>query len=94
MAVARNLPMRERKGKSRVFSVNSHRQVLVTGATGYVGGRLVESLLNNEISVRVFIRDKSKINEQPWAKSVEVAQGNANDFDSLRSALKIGRAHV
>lgn len=79
--------MRERKGKSRVFSVNSHRQVLVTGATGYVGGRLVESLLNNEISVRVFIRDKSKINEQPWAKSVEVAQGNANDFDSLRSAL-------
>lgn len=79
--------MREGKGKSRVFTMSSHRQVLVTGATGYVGGRLVESLLNNELSVRVFIRDQAKIKDQPWAKQVDVAVGNANDFQSLRKAL-------
>ena len=53
--------------------MSSHRKVLVTGATGYVGGRLVESLLNNGIAVRVFIRDKGKIKDQPWAKQVDVA---------------------
>jgi uncharacterized protein YbjT (DUF2867 family) len=79
--------MRNRKSKSRVFGMSSHRKVLVTGATGYVGGRLVESLLNNGIAVRVFIRDKGKIKDQPWAKQVEVAVGNANDFESLRDAL-------
>jgi uncharacterized protein YbjT (DUF2867 family) len=47
----------------------------------------VESLLNHELSVRVFIRDNGKIKDQPWAKSVEVAVGNANDFESLRQAL-------
>ena len=67
--------------------MSSHRQVLVTGATGYVGGRLVESLLAAEIPVRVFIRDKGKIKDQPWAKQVDIAVGNANDFDSLREAL-------
>ncbi|MEY2798579.1 MAG: hypothetical protein RIS22_845, partial [Actinomycetota bacterium] len=67
--------------------MSSHRKVLVTGATGYVGGRLVESLLNNELSVRVFIRDKAKIKDQPWGKNVEVAVGNANDYASLRDAL-------
>jgi uncharacterized protein YbjT (DUF2867 family) len=64
-----------------------HRQVLVTGATGYVGGRLVESLLAADIPVRVFIRDKGKIKDQPWAQQVEVSVGNANDFESLRDAL-------
>lgn len=67
--------------------VSAHRQVLVTGATGYVGGRLVESLLNSDLPVRVFIRDKSKIKDQPWAQQVDIAVGNANDFESLRTAL-------
>ena len=68
--------------------MSSHRQVLVTGATGYVGGRLVDSLLSNNLPVRVFIRDKSKIKDQPWASHVDVAIGNANDFESLKSALQ------
>ncbi|MEY3319257.1 MAG: hypothetical protein RL540_1632, partial [Actinomycetota bacterium] len=67
--------------------MSSHRKVLVTGATGYVGGRLVESLLNNDVSVRIFIRDSGKIKDQPWSKQVDVAVGNANDFQSLREAL-------
>ena len=67
--------------------MSSHRQVLVTGATGYVGGRLVESLLTAEIPVRIFIRDKGKIKDQPWSTKVDVAVGNANDFESLRKAL-------
>ena len=80
--------MRKGKQKSRVLTMSSHRQVLVTGATGYVGGRLVDSLLSNNLPVRVFIRDKSKIKDQPWASHVDAAIGNANDFGSLKSALQ------
>jgi len=79
--------MRVGTRKSRVSAMSLHRKVLITGATGYVGGRLVESLLNSEFSVRVFIRDEAKIKDQPWGKSVEVAVGNANDYLSLRDAL-------
>ncbi|MEI6649474.1 MAG: SDR family oxidoreductase [Actinomycetes bacterium] len=64
------------------------RQILVTGASGYVGGRLVRQLLTEDFQVRVFVRDPLKISGQPWFSQVDVATGNANDFDSVVSALK------
>jgi len=43
-----------------------NRKILVTGASGYVGGRLVRALLEKNIDVRVFVRDQKKIERQPW----------------------------
>ncbi len=60
---------------------------LVTGASGYVGGRLVRTLLENDYRVRVLVRDKYKIIGQPWASQVEICEGNADNPQDLEQAL-------
>ena len=60
---------------------------LVTGASGYVGGRLVRTLLENDYQVRVLVRDKYKIIGQPWASQVEICEGDADNPKDLEQAL-------
>ena len=62
-------------------------EFLVTGASGYVGGRLVTALLEDGASVRVFVRDQKKAQSNSWASSVEIATGNASDYQSTLKAL-------
>jgi uncharacterized protein YbjT (DUF2867 family) len=68
--------------------MNSTRKILVTGASGYVGGRLVTALLADQMQVRVFVRDSRKIKGQLWADKVEIAEGNASNYESTLAALK------
>ena len=67
--------------------MNSQRLILVTGASGYVGGRLVRDLVADNCAVRVLVRDAQKVKDQPWAKDVEIVEGNANNPADLRRAL-------
>lgn len=61
--------------------------ILVTGATGYVGGRLVPRLLAAGHRVRVLARDPSRLAGRPWLPRVEVAAGDVLAPDTLAPAL-------
>ena len=63
------------------------KRVLVTGASGYVGGRLIQELLLKGFSIRIMVRDIRKVSGQPWFSKVEVAQANAENPDELDRAL-------
>lgn len=62
-------------------------RVLVTGATGYIGGRLIPELLERGFRVRVLVRDRSRIEGRPWAGNVEVFVGDLLEPETLRRAL-------
>ena len=51
-------------------------RVLVTGVTGYIGGRLVPRLLERGHEVRVLVRDARRIRGRPWAPQVQVFEGD------------------
>ena len=62
--------------------------VLITGATGYVGGRLVPRLLEERYQVRVLVRGGAdRLRGRPWASDVEIVSGDALHPASLVPAL-------
>ena len=62
--------------------------ILVTGATGYVGGRLVPRLLEAGYRVRVLVRDPARMQGRSWLDKVEVVTGDALSPETLTAALK------
>ena len=62
------------------------KRVLVTGATGYIGGRMVPLLLERGHHVRVMVRDPRRIAGRAWADRVEVATGSIDDEAAVRAA--------
>lgn len=55
---------------------------LVTGATGYLGGRLVPRLLAEGHEVRCLVRSPEKLRDVPWAADVEIVRGDVlGDLD-------------
>jgi uncharacterized protein YbjT (DUF2867 family) len=61
---------------------------LVTGATGYIGGRLVPRLLAEGYAVRVLVRSPAKLRAVPWFDQVDVVEGDLSDVDSTASACE------
>jgi uncharacterized protein YbjT (DUF2867 family) len=61
-------------------------RVLLTGATGYVGGRLRRTLVERGVSVRCLARRPELLAERV-EPAVEIVQGDCLDPDSLRTAL-------
>ncbi|MEE2031720.1 SDR family oxidoreductase [Rhodococcus chondri] len=63
-------------------------RVLVTGATGYIGGRLAPRLIDAGYRVRVLARSPDKLRDVPWAGDVEIVQGDLDDPDTLAAAFR------
>ncbi len=62
-------------------------KILVTGATGYIGGRLVPLLLASGHDVRVLVRDADPIRGRPWERDVEVVRGDLLKPETLGPAV-------
>lgn len=60
-------------------------RVLVTGATGYIGGRLVPMLVAAGHAVRCVARDTGRLEGR--FEQVEVVRGDVFDEDSMRAAM-------
>lgn len=63
------------------------QHLLVTGATGYVGGRLIPLLLAAGHRVRVLARDPARLQGRPWLAQVEVVQGDVLQAQTLPAAM-------
>ena len=64
--------------------------VFVTGATGYIGGRLVPRLVQRGYSVRCLTRSAAKLLARPWApdERIEIVEGDVFDKDKLAEAMQ------
>lgn len=63
---------------------------MVTGATGYIGGRLVPRLLEAGHTVRVVVRSPDRLEDVPWASAVEIVRGDlavASDVDAAVAGM-------
>jgi uncharacterized protein YbjT (DUF2867 family) len=67
-----------------------HPMILLTGATGYIGGRLAPRLLEAGHEVRCIARNRGKLIARPWANDprVEVIEADASDEAALTAAMR------
>ncbi|WP_261565439.1 SDR family oxidoreductase [Frankia gtarii] len=62
-------------------------RILVTGATGYIGGRLAPRLLDQGHDVRAMTRDPARLRDVPWADRAQVVEADARDPASLPATM-------
>ncbi len=64
--------------------------IAVTGATGYIGGRLVPRLLDAGYTVHCLVRSSRKLQDRPWSDhpNLVVIQLDLSDEKALLDALK------
>jgi uncharacterized protein YbjT (DUF2867 family) len=64
--------------------------ILVTGATGYIGARLIPRLLQEGYCVRALARTPVKISSRPWTchPNLQIQKGDVLDLESLTAACR------
>jgi uncharacterized protein YbjT (DUF2867 family) len=67
--------------------MENYRRILVTGATGYVGGRLIPRLLEAGYDVRILVRNQQKLKTVTWRRRVQIIVGDVLERALLLSAL-------
>ncbi len=68
--------------------MSDSKLILVTGATGYVGGRLIPRLLAAGYRVRCLVRDPARLQGRAWLDQVELATGDMLQPETLTAAMR------
>lgn len=70
--------------------IDPPQRVLLTGATGYVGGRLAPLLLDAGYHVRCLVRTRAKLTDRPWASHphCEIVAGDLGRDADLEDAMR------
>jgi uncharacterized protein YbjT (DUF2867 family) len=63
-------------------------RILVIGATGYIGGRLVPRLLDRGHTVHILVRDPRKAVGRDWGAEVHVVEGDVLEAESIQRAFE------
>jgi uncharacterized protein YbjT (DUF2867 family) len=68
--------------------VTEPRIPLVTGATGYIGGRLVQRLAETGHHPRAFVRDPARLASRSWADKIDIVSGDVLEYETILPALQ------
>ena len=71
-----------------MYDSDKTKKILVTGATGYVGGRLISNLLKKKYTIRVLVRNPERLKNKSWYKKVEIYTGDVLDKKSIQNLFK------
>ncbi|MEX1093861.1 MAG: SDR family NAD(P)-dependent oxidoreductase, partial [Acidimicrobiia bacterium] len=63
-------------------------KIAVTGATGYIGGRIVPRLLASGHQVVCLARTPEKLDDRPWRDQVELRRCDVLDEEQVRAGLE------
>jgi uncharacterized protein YbjT (DUF2867 family) len=73
---------------SGLLKEDASPRILVTGVTGYIGGRLAPRLLEAGYRVRVLVRQRDRLAGRPWVGGVEVVAGDALNPGVFEEAMQ------
>ena len=76
------------KKSSRGMGPRPDERVLVLGATGFVGRRLLPELLGKDVKLRLLVRDPSKLREVSPESTTDVVEGDLLTGEGLERALQ------
>jgi uncharacterized protein YbjT (DUF2867 family) len=76
------------KGEKMLVENKKDLLILVTGATGYIGGRLVPRLLELGYRIRCLVRDPAPLQGYSWRSAIEIVAGDVLQLDTLVPAMQ------
>lgn len=73
---------------NEIVSDKKKYQILITGATGYIGGRLTPRLLEKGHEITLLVRNAQDLKGRKWLSKVKLVEGNLENEKDVRRAFE------